>query len=83
MKSDKILSSVSNFWVDNPFGEDKKYIRDLYSFEFIFIQNGILKDDLSKMLNRFNRNIDLFVVSTLKEYIFHIIIQLYIHQIQI
>ena len=68
LKSDKILSSVSNFWVDNPFGEDKKYIRDLYCFEFIFIQNGILKDDLSKMLNRLNRNIDLFVVSTQKEY---------------
>ena len=41
LKSDKLISSVSEFWVDNPFGEDKKYIRDLYNFEFIYIQNGI------------------------------------------
>lgn len=68
LKSDKLISSVSEFWVDNPFGEDKKYIRDLYNFEFIYIQNGIIKDDLSKYLNKITRNIDLFVTSTKKEY---------------
>lgn len=68
LKSDKLISSVSEFWVDNPFGNDKKYVRDLYNFEFIYIQNGIIKDDLSKYLNRIKRNIDLFITSTKKEY---------------
>ena len=68
LKSDKLISSVSEFWVDNPFGDDKKYIRDLYNFKFIYIQNGIIKDDLSNYLHRIKRNIDLFITSTKKEY---------------
>ena len=68
LKSDKLISSVINNWVDNPFGKDQKYIRDLFNFSFIFIQNGIIKDDLSQSLNRLKRNIDLIVTSTKKEY---------------
>ena len=68
LKSDKIISSVSNLWVDNPFGGDQKYIKDLFEFDFIFIQNGIIKDDLSDNLNKLSRKIDLFVTSTKKEY---------------
>ena len=68
LKSDKLISSVTNRWVDNPFGEDQKYIRDLFHFNLIFIGNGIIKDDLSNELNRINRNIYLFITSTEKEY---------------
>ena len=68
LNSDKIISSVYDFWEDNPFGDDHKYIRDLFHFQLIFIQNGIIKDDLSKNLNRLKRNINLFVTSTKKEY---------------
>lgn len=68
LRSDKLISSVINLWVDNPFGEDHKYIKDLFKFNFIYIQNGITKDDLSIILNRFSRNIDLIVTSTEKEY---------------
>ena len=66
--ADKLISSVSNYWVDNPFGQDQKYIRDLFHFKLIFINNGIIKDDLSKNLHRIKRNIDLFVTSTIREY---------------
>ena len=68
LKASKIISSMSHSWVDNPFGEDRKYIRDLFQFDSIFLQNGILKDDLSKYLNRLNKNYSLFVTSTKKEY---------------
>ena len=68
LKADKIISSISNSWVDNPFGEDRKYILDLFHFDFIFLQHGIIKDDLSKYLNRLQKNYSLFITSTKKEY---------------
>ena len=68
LKSDKLISSVDDLWVDNPFGEDHQYIKDLFKFIFIFLQNGIIKDDLSKNINRLNRKIDLLITSTEREY---------------
>ena len=70
LKSDKLISSVINSWIVNPFGEDRNYIKDLFHFDFIFINNGIIKDDLSKILNRFDNNIKLIVTSTIQEYNF-------------
>ena len=66
--ADKLISSVTNIWVDNPFGRDQKYIRDLFHFKLIFINNGIIKDDLSKDLHRIKRNIDFIATSTIREY---------------
>ena len=68
MKSDKIISSVYDGWVFNPFGMYRKYIKDLFNFNIIYIKNGIIKDDYSKIFNRFDCNIKLFSVSTIKEY---------------
>lgn len=68
LRADKLISSITNLWVDNPFGEDLKYIKDLFQFDFIYIQNGITKDDLSLFLNRYSRNIDLIVTSTKQEF---------------
>ena len=68
LKADKIISSVSDSWVSNAFGEDGKYIVDLYHFDFICLQNGIIKDDLSLYLNRIATNFDLLISSSAKEY---------------
>ena len=68
IKSDKIISSVSYSWVDNPFNKDRIYVTDLIHFDFVLLQNGIIKDDLSKTLNRLNKNYSLFITSTKKEY---------------
>ena len=66
--SDKIISSVSESWTYNPYGSERKYLIDLFHFDFIFIQNGIIKDDLSKYLNRITKNFSLFITSSNKEY---------------
>ena len=68
MESDKIITSVSYPWVDNPFNNDRIYVTDLFHFDIVFLQNGIIKDDLSKSLNRFNKNYSLFITSTKREY---------------
>ena len=66
--SDKIISSISNSWISNPFNKDYKYIKDLLHFEVIFLQHGIIKDDLSKYLNKYNKKYDYFVTSSKSEY---------------
>ena len=68
LNSDKIISSISDEWVTNPFGEEKIYIGDLFHFDSIFIENGIIVDDLSKILDRINKNFSLFITSSKKEY---------------
>ena len=68
LKADKIISSTTELWVNNPFGEDGKYISDLIHFDFIFLQNGVVKDDISKHLNRIIKNYDLLLTSSKREF---------------
>lgn len=66
---DYILSSHADHYTTNPFGENWIYYRDLQCRpKFIFLQHGIIKDDLSDWLNRYSKNIYGFVVSTQKEW---------------
>lgn len=66
--SSKIISSQANDETINPFGLAKRYIKDIYRFDFIFLQHGIIKDDLSDWLNKTTKDIKLFVTSTEQEY---------------
>lgn len=66
--ADKIISSQGEDHVFNPWDHDSKYIRDLYKYKFIFLQHGIIKDDLAGWLNKFNKNLSMFVTSAKPEY---------------
>ena len=68
LKAKKIISSISSKLLYNPFNNDQIYIRDLLNYDIIFLQNGIIKDDLSKYLNKFDNNFNLFVTSSKREY---------------
>ena len=69
LKTDKIIiSSIYDKLIINPFDNDQKYIKDLIHFDIIYIQNGILKDDLSKYVNRLAINYKFFITSSKKEY---------------
>ena len=70
INADKIISSVSDSRMINPFGNDHKYIMDLIHFEVIYLQNRMINGDLSQSLNRINKNFSLFVTSSKKEYNF-------------
>lgn len=64
-----ILSSHADHYTTNPFGRSWIYFRDLQCRpKFIFLQHGIIKDDLSNWLNRYSKNIHGFVVSTQREW---------------
>ncbi len=66
--ADKIISSQADDWTQNPFGKKHNYYHDLYENKFIFLQHGIIKDDLSTWLNIYEKKIDMFVTSTEDEY---------------
>ena len=66
--ADKIISSMCNNWVDNPFGEDRRYIYDLFHYDYIFLQHGISKDDVSNFFHRLNKNFTMIITASKKEY---------------
>ncbi len=66
--ADKLISSVVSDYLFNPFGEDMPYLVDLIHYDFIFLQHGITKDDLSGWLNRYNKNISMLVTAAVPEY---------------
>ena len=68
LNADKIITSIVDYWVTNPFGSDGKYLFDFYNFNLIYLTNGIIKDDLAIYLNRIRTNFDLIITSSYKEY---------------
>ena len=48
--------------------KNEKYVKELVKFKFVFLQHGIIKDNFSAWLNRYNKNIDIFITSALAEY---------------
>ncbi|WP_052794937.1 CDP-glycerol glycerophosphotransferase family protein [Campylobacter jejuni] len=60
-KASKIISSHIDKYIFNAFGGDTLKTKD-----FIFLQHGVIKDDLSKWLNK--RKIDIFITSIKAEY---------------
>ncbi|MDD2409537.1 MAG: CDP-glycerol glycerophosphotransferase family protein [Bacilli bacterium] len=67
-KAKLIISSHIDTIVDNPFGKNSLYIKDLYPRYNVFLQHGIIKDDLSSWLNINSKKIDLFITSSKYEY---------------
>lgn len=66
--ADKVISSHADVEVTNPFLRQRDHFVGLYGFDFVFLQHGIIRADLSTWLNRYERNIDLFITSAKKEY---------------
>lgn len=67
--ADYIVSSQCNGVVENPFWDKAEYFRDLYHKpKIIFLQHGVIKDDMSLTLNRYNTNFTGFITSTRDEY---------------
>lgn len=66
--SDFIISSHADGYVYNPFGRSYKYIKNLCHFKYVFLQHGIIKHDMSDWLNKFNKDFDIFIVTSKEEY---------------
>ncbi len=68
LAADKVISSSGGEYAINPFGAvNRRYLTDLMRFDYVFLQHGIIMNDLSSWLQKFNKNISMFVTSTEKE----------------
>lgn len=65
--SDKVISSHADTEIINSFGRQVDRYLNLTGFDFVFLQHGVIRHDLSGWLNRFNKNIQLFIVSSEQE----------------
>ena len=62
-----IISSHANFY--NPFNTtETECFKDLFAYKFIFLQHGVIMNDVHLPLNKCKANIDMFVTSTKKEF---------------
>lgn len=66
--SSKIISSHADIETYNPFIRNKDHYEDLMNFDFVFLQHGVISNDLSNWLNKDNTNIELFITSGKSEY---------------
>ncbi len=65
--AEKIISSHCAKWVREPFPGIQFY-RDLVKYQFIFLQHGITKDDVSDQLSKHHQRINLFITASEMEY---------------
>ncbi len=65
---DYVVSSHAEDYIFNVLGKNNKYVQDKYKFKYIFLQHGIIKDDLSPWLNVNTKKMDMFVTSCRPEY---------------
>ena len=63
-----LISSHADAYVNNEFGDSRKFYIDLYKFKYIYLTHGVLLHDSSSWLNRINKNIELNVVTSPMEY---------------
>lgn len=64
----KVISSQADIETDNPYIRQIDHYVDLFRFDFVFLQHGVIRHDLSGWLNRFEKNIALFITSSEAEY---------------
>lgn len=66
LNSKLIISSHANFY--NPFTEQEtKLYKDILDYKFVFLQHGVVINDVHKPINKAKAGIDMFVTSTEKE----------------
>lgn len=70
LKADVIISAHAEAYITNPFdSQHTRPLKDLIRNKpFIFLQHGVIKDDLSGWLQKYNKNISMFVTTTKPEY---------------
>lgn len=71
LMADCIISSQADEYIINPVWR-KGFIQYIYKDllcrkKYVFLQHGVIKDDLSFWLNRYNKNIDGFVCTAFRE----------------
>lgn len=69
LQADKIVSTSADEYTINPFENDFIFYRDLLQKQkFIFLQHGVILNNLSSWLKRYVKNVDIFITTSRQEY---------------
>lgn len=68
LMADYIISSQGEDNIVNPFYAVKNLVGDLFHYKYVFLQHGIILNNLSEWLHKLNKNLDMFVTSAYPEY---------------
>lgn len=66
--ADKLISSSADDWLFDLMKDIEYGVKDLYKFDYVFLQHGIIQKDFSKWLNKCRKNIKVFVTSAKPEF---------------
>lgn len=66
--ADKIISSHADIETTNPFLRNLDHYQDLIHHDFVFLQHGVISNDLSGWLNKKDKQIKLFITSSKVEH---------------
>lgn len=69
LAADKIVSASADDWVFNIMGEKGSYVKDLYKFDYVFLQHGVIQKNFSSWLHKCKKNIKVFVTTANDEYV--------------
>lgn len=68
LHAEKVISSQIDENIINPFGGQEHFYRGIMKYDKIFLQHGIIQSDFTKWLNKYSKDINLFITSTEDEY---------------
>ena len=66
--ADKIISSAADDFVINCFGKLRWAVQAFLHYDFVFLQHGITQNDISGWVNKYKKDIALFVTAAKPEY---------------
>ena len=66
--AEKIISSQADDIILNPFYRHEKYYNGLISAKIYFLQHGVIKEDISSWLHKYDKYLYLILTSARKEY---------------
>ncbi len=66
--AEKIISSQADAVVINPFYKNEKFLNGLFKAKVYFLQHGVIKEDISSWLHRYDKYLYLILTSTKDEY---------------
>lgn len=68
LMAERVISSHVEECIRNPMEGGGKYLKGLNTSKFVFLQHGITQNDVSNWLNKYNKNLDLFITASPYEY---------------
>ena len=66
--AEKVISSQADAVVLNPFYEHEKFYNGLFSAKVYFLQHGVIKEDISSWLHKYDKYLYLILTSAKAEY---------------